>query len=154
MSAAKKNVEGEVKVPPALEWVIASPEDFRAALPAMMKFRKLSQEDLGWKMVSDNGSPRMLFSGFLRGAQSSVNLRSFLDAMDAMDLEVIVRRKSEKMSKRRLDALRARVGKEGADAELASQGRDSEGKLLDVSSLNAEQRAEVDALLTKYGSYK
>lgn len=89
------------------EWRLRNIEDFRTGLAAMLKFRRMNQDDLGWKM--GNGETRRnLFSAFLRDKQNDVKMTSFLDAMDAMDLEVIVRRRSDKADRARAALRRER----------------------------------------------
>lgn len=137
------------------EWKLATIDDFRTGLASMLKFRRMNQDDLGWKM--GNGEKRRnLFSAFLNGKQNDVKMSSFLDAMDAMELEVVVRRKSDKAERARA-ALRAERGIEAErarDAEeqarYAAEGRDEIGKL---KFLTPEVRAEAEATLDKYGSF-
>lgn len=137
------------------EWKLASIEDFRTGLASMMRFRRMNQDDLGWKM--GNGERRRnLFSAFLNGKQADVKMSSFLDAMDAMDLEVVVRRRTDKAERARA-ALRAERGRdaervlaEQAMAENEAQGRDEAGRL---KFLTPEVKAEVEATLDKYGSF-
>lgn len=137
------------------EWKLATIDDFRTGLASMMRFRRMNQDDLGWKM--GNGETRRnLFSAFLRGKQTDVKMSSFLDAMDAMELEVIVRRKSDKGERARA-ALRAERGLDAAEAKARAErakneaeGRDEVGRL---KFLTPEVTAEVEATLDKYGSF-
>lgn len=137
------------------EWKLATIEDFRTGLASMMKFRRMNQDDLGWKM-GDGTRRRNLFSAFLNRKQNDVKMSSFLDAMDAMELEVVVRRKTDKAERARA-ALRAERGLEAAKAkavaELArndAEGRDEVGRL---KFLTPEARSEAEAVLDKYGSF-
>jgi len=137
------------------EWKLATVDDFRTGLASMLKFRRMNQDDLGWKM-GDGKTRRNLFSAFLRGKQTDVKMSSFLDAMDALELEVVVRRRSDKAERARA-ALRAERGIEAerakAEAERAqneAEGRDEAGKL---KFLTPEVKAEVEATLEKYGSF-
>lgn len=147
MSPAKPKV--------AIEWTLATVEDFRTKLPLMLKFRKLNQEALGWKM-GKGVTCRTLFSAFLLGKQGDVKLSSFLDAMEAMELEVIVRRKTDKTARALAGLAAEREGAKSAEAEriraekLAEQGRDDTGRL---KVLTPEVTAEVDQLLNQYSSY-
>lgn len=147
MSPAKPKVE--------VAWTIVTVEDFRTSLPLMLKFKKLNQEGLGW-LMGKGVVCRTLFSAFLLGKQNDVKLSSFLDAMEAMELEVVVRRKTDKADRRRAalvaerEAAKAEQAKDAKRAELAEQGRDADGKL---KVLTPQVRAEVDELLDKYGSF-
>lgn len=100
------------------EWKLATVDDFRTGLASMLRFRRMNQDDLGWKM-GDGKTRRNLFSAFLRGKQIDVKMSSFLDAMDAMDLEVVVRRRSDKGERARA-ALRAERGLPVDEAEASA----------------------------------
>lgn len=141
-----------VKPKVAIEWVLATVEDFRTKLPLMMKFRKMSQEDLGWKM-GKGVTCRTLFSAFLLGKQGDVKLSSFLDACEAMELEVVVRRKTDKTARAlaglaaERDAARALEADRVKAAKLEAEGRDADGKL---KVLTPEVSEQVDQLLKGY----
>lgn len=112
------------------EWKLTTVDDFRTALRKMLSFRRMNQDDLGWKM--GNGEKRRnLFSAFLNGKQTDVKMSSFLEAMDAMELEVVVRRRSDKAERARA-ALRAERG-------------------IEVPALTAEDKREAEVLLEKLG---
>lgn len=144
MSPAKPKVD--------VSWEIGTVEDFRQKLPLMMKFRKLNQEGLGW-LMGKGLVCRTLFSPFLLGKQNDVKLSSFLDAMEAMELEVIVRRKTDKPERRRAalvaerEALKAKEDAQAERDKLEAEGRDADGKL---RVLTPEVRADVDKLLKDY----
>lgn len=143
-----------------MRWKLPDLETFRTAFPAMLRFRKMTQEDLGWKMAEPGAAhPRTIFSAFLNNTQKDMKLSSFLEAMKAMDLDVIIERQTGK-SQRSRAALRAEreadldvQAKRDKTAEYAEQGRDADGKLLDVGSLSPERRAEIEELLNKYSSF-
>lgn len=90
------------KVVPPTEWVLTCEEDFRAALPKMMSYRKLIMQALAAKMGGRN-----LFSAFLRGKQAHLRADSFFDAMLALELEVVVRPPQTRKTQRRIEGLRA-----------------------------------------------
>lgn len=114
------------KVPPVTEWVLTSEEDFRAALPKMMSYRRLIMQALAAKMGGRN-----LFSAFLRGKQPHIRADSFFDAVLAMELEIVVRPPQTTKTQRRIEAVRAetlaeraRIAKELA-ATLAEQAEEA-----------------------------
>lgn len=115
MSPAKPKVD--------VAWEIATVEDFRQKLPLMMKFRKLNQEGLGW-LMGKGLACRTLFSAFLLSKQNDVKLSSFLDAMEAMELEVIVRRKTDKPERRRAALAAERAALKAKDDAKAEQDYD------------------------------
>jgi hypothetical protein len=90
------------KVPPVLEWVLTSEEDFRTALPKMMKYRGLIMQHLAAKMGGRN-----LFSAFLSGKQKHLRADSVFDALLAMELEIVVRPPQTKKTQRRIEAVKA-----------------------------------------------
>lgn len=139
----------------AIEWVLETVEDFRTKLPLMLAFRKMNQEALGWKM-GKGITCRTLFSAFLLGKQADVKMSTFLEACEAMELEVIVRRKTDKPARRlaglaaEREAARAAESERVRAAKLEAEGRDGDGKL---KVLTPEVTAEVDKLLGDYGSF-
>jgi hypothetical protein len=110
---------------PPTEWVLNSEEDFRAALPRMMKYRKLILQSLAAKM-----SGRNLFSAFLRNQQAHIRADSFFDAVLAMEMEVVVRPVQTSKTQQRIAASRA-----VALAAKAEQAR----QLAELLSEQAEQ---------------
>lgn len=92
----------KTKTPPTLEWVLITEEDFRSAMPKMMSFRGLIQAALKARMGG-----RQLFSAFLSGKQDHIRMDSFFDAMQAMDMEVVVRPIRGAKSASRIEAIRA-----------------------------------------------
>lgn len=113
-------------VVPPTEWVLTSEDDFRAALPKMMAYRRLIMQALAAKMGGRN-----LFSAFIRGAQNHIRADSFFDAVLAMELEVVVRPPQTTKTQRRIEATRAetlarraQIAKELADT-LAEQAEDA-----------------------------
>lgn len=114
-------------VAPSTEWVLTSEEDFRSALPKMMRYRGLIMQHLAAKMGGRN-----LFSAFLRGKQDHIRADSFFDAVLAMELEIVVRPPQTKKGQRRIEGLKAetlarkaQVAKELAEtlAEQAEEAR-------------------------------
>lgn len=114
-------------VVPATEWVLTSEEDFRAALPKMMKYRGLIMQALAAKMGGRN-----LFSAFLRGKQAHLRADSIFDAVLAMELEIVVRPPQTTKTQRRIEGLKAetlarkaQIAKELAEtlAEQAEEAR-------------------------------
>lgn len=113
-------------VVPPTEWVLTSEDDFRAALPKMMSYRRLIMQALAAKMGGRN-----LFSAFIRGAQKHIRADSFFDAVLAMELEVVVRPPQTTRTHRRIEATRAetlarraQIAKELAET-LAEQAEDA-----------------------------
>lgn len=136
-------------------WRIAESNDFREALPRMLAFRQMNREALGWKM--GNGVVcRTIFNGFLAKQKQDVKLTSFLEAMAAMDLEVIVQPKADKAERARAalkaerDQHKAEQVEQAQQAQFEAEGRDSAGRLL---VLTDQAKAEAEALLEKYGSF-
>lgn len=112
---------------PATEWVLTSEEDFRTALPKMMRYRGLIMQHLAAKMGGRN-----LFSAFLRGKQAHLRADSIFDAVLAMELEIVVRPPQTTKTQRRIEGLkaetlrhRAAVAKQLADT-LAEQADEAE----------------------------
>jgi hypothetical protein len=102
MSTDTTETEKAKPVPPPTEWVLTSEDDFRGALPKMMKYRGLIMQHLAAKMAGRN-----LFSAFIRGSQKHIRADSFFDAILAMELEVVVRPPQTKKGQRRIEGLRA-----------------------------------------------
>lgn len=100
-TADTPEVEGGKKIPP-LEWALNSENDFRDALPKMMRYRKLIPEHLAKLMGGRN-----LFSAFLSGKQAHIRADSFFDAVLAMGLEVVVRPPQTSKTQRRIEAVKA-----------------------------------------------
>lgn len=146
--------EGRHKV--VLEWVLADQEALREALPAMMRFRKLNMERLAWAMAKD-GVARNLVAGFLRGSQKNLRGDTIFDVFAALDLEVVVRRKSEKRISLRTAALRAERGLPPVDEDkqqavikalVPDDRRDETGRI--KGPLTEQEKAEAHALLDTY----
>lgn len=142
-----------------LEWVLRNQEDLRVALPAMLKFRKMNLEKLSWVM-SRNGVPRSLVGAFIRGSQKNLRFDSFVDTIEALDLEVVVRRKSQNKTKAQVEALRRERGLPPGEevhraavlALVPEEARDpATGHLL--RPLTEQERAQAHALLDEYGSF-
>lgn len=143
-----------------LEWVLKDQEALRAALPAMLKFRKVNLEQLAWNMAR-NGVPRNILAAFMRGSQKNLRADSFFDSMEALDLEIVVRRKSQSKTKTQVEALRRERGLPPAEevhraavlALVPEDARDpNTGHLL--RPLTEQERAEAHALLDEYGSFE
>lgn len=110
-----------------VEWVLTSEDDFRDALPAIMRFRKLIPQALAAKLGGRN-----LFSSFLNGKQKHLRADSIFDAVLAMELEIVIRPPQTSRTKRRIEsqraaalAHRAAVAKQLSDilAEQADEAR-------------------------------
>lgn len=134
------------------EWKIHTVDAFRTGLASMMAFRKMNQDDLGWKM-GDGTKRRNIFSAFLSGKQADLKFSSVLDSLDAMDLEMVVRRKTDKGDRARAALKAERERARAAEAaqvqaeQFEAEGRDAEGKL---KTLTPRQKAEAEALLESY----
>lgn len=112
---------------PATEWVLTCEDDFRAALPKMMSYRRVIMQALAAKMGGRN-----LFSAFIRGKQEHIRADSFFSAVLALELEVVVRPPQSTKTQRRIEATRAetlarkaKLAKELAEtlAEQAEQAK-------------------------------
>lgn len=144
------------KFVPTMEWVVKDNDSLRAALPAMLKFRKKNLEALAWAMAR-NGIARNLLAGYLRGSQKNLRCDTLFDTIEALDLEIVVRRKSDKTRiKAKADALRAERGlppveldrRAAVMALVPQDARDESGHL--IRPLTEAEKAEAHALLDKY----
>lgn len=142
--------------PVTLEWVLSDQEALRAALPAMLRFRKLNLESLAWAMARD-GVARNVVAAFMNGRQKNWRSDTFFDTMDALGLEVVVRRKSERNVKTRTAALRAERGLPPVDEDkqqavikalVPDDRRDETGRI--KGPLTEQEKAEAHALLDTY----
>lgn len=142
----------------SLEWVLPDKEALRKALPAMLRWRKVNLEGLAWLMARD-GVARNVLAAFIRGTQENLRSDTLFDVIDALGLEIVVRRKSGTAIAKKTAALKAERGlpstpRDAAvalDAELAKiapDARNDNGKM--NRPLTEAERAEAHELLDKY----
>jgi DNA-binding Xre family transcriptional regulator len=146
------------KFVPTLEWVIKDNDTLRSGLAAMLRFRKMNLEKLAWAMARD-GVARNVLAAFLRGKQANLRSDTLIDIIEALDLELVVRRKPDKKIKARTAALVAERGQGGGEEDVQAavmalvpeDARDANGHL--KRPLTEQERAEAHALLDRYGSF-
>lgn len=154
-----EQVEQVKQAGPTPEWLLTDTESFRTCLPAMMRLGGRSGMNLAAMKAALGGTD--LISAFLRGKQAHLRFDTVMRILAALNLEVVVRRKTVKKTKSRIENLRAERGlpvlddpvKQKAVAALVpDDARDPDTGLLKRALTEAERR-DIDALLDKYGSY-
>lgn len=151
---------------PQIEWVITDTESLRAALSAMKKHRKLSLEDLYHRMGA------RLLNRFFRKEQDDLYARTVINAVLAMEYELVIRVPQASKTQKRLDALRReREGTRAAqamgramrpdpsfDPELPEPRkmsfdprRDENGRI--IGKLTEQEKEQAEALLDEYSKF-
>lgn len=151
---------------PNIEWVLTDTESLRTALSAMKKQRGLSLEDLYHRMKA------RLLNRFFRREQDDLYFRTVMNAVTAMEYELVIREPQKTKTQQRLEALRkeregTRAGEVKGraarpnlefDPELPEPRkmsfdprRDPAGRI--VGKLTDEERAQAEAALEQYGKY-
>lgn len=138
------------------EWIITDKESLVRALDGMRKKRRMSLQDL--YNATHNRSP----ADVIRGRQKNIRSDSLVGVIGALDFELVIREKSTRKAKRRVEILReeAQVRAEQAQAaqvDAVQEGSDDErdgntGHL--KRPLTDEERADAEALLERYGRFE
>ncbi len=151
---------------PKIEWVLSDTESLRTALSSMKKHRNLSLEDLFHRMGA------RLLNRFFRKEQDDLYFRTVMNAVTAMEYELVIREPQKTKTQQRLDVLRkeregTRAGEvkgraarpnPAFDPELPEPRkisfdprRDEKGRI--IGKLTDEEKAQAEALLDQYGKY-
>lgn len=151
---------------PKIEWVLTDTESLRTALSSMKKHRKLSLEDLFHRMGA------RLLNRFFRKEQDDLYFRTVMNAVTAMEYELVIREPQKSKTQQRLEALRkeregTRAGEDRGralrpnsnfdppipDKVPADPRRDGEGRIRPEFELTEQEKAEAQAALDKNGSF-
>lgn len=134
----------------ATEWVFRDRAGLIAALDGAKRKRRFSLEDLYVSMGA------RLLNRFLRGEQANLQTDTLFKAAEALDMEWVLRERSDTKAQRRVAHLKAEkearekkaMLTEAVEEVIVPTDRDEQGKL--IRPLTAEERAQVEAILAEY----